>query len=207
VAGSSDELDRLEQKIERLRREYDLYLTGNRRTEPTTLKADLEREVVRLTRFPFSSTAVRFRLKSLAHRFRAVETQARNLIEQRNRALAAAERAAGGELFVVVDRAALDDPAVVEGHLRRLHRAVVGERGGKPGRELDSFRRRLLSEARSRIDKVGAIGIRYSLVVTDGDARLRGELLRGEPGEGESRVPGGSEVPGGGRRRQGTNKK
>ena len=175
MASHTGQLDQLARKIEKLRREYDLYICGNRSTEPTALRAEVEREVLQLTRHPYSSTAMRFRLTSLAHRFRAVETQARNLIERRTRAQETESDAEAPNESVFLDQVALKNPRSVDGHFRKLHKAL----GGKGAQaDLDQLRERLMDEASRKLKEGGATGVKFSVVKEDGALRLHGEVIR-----------------------------
>lgn len=177
---SARELDLLEQRIELLRREYDLFLAGRRRGEPTALRAEVEREVLRLTRHSFSSTSLRFRLGALAHRFRSGEAQVRRLLEQReSRRRGAEPPAAAPRAEVVLDRVAVANPKAVEGDLVRLHRALVEALGEQGGPTLDALRARLVEEARRALERPGMRGVRFWLAEDEaGAVRLRGEAVR-----------------------------
>ena len=178
------DLERLELQIDRLKREYDLFLAGRRKGEPAAFREEVEREVLRMTRVPVSSTAARFRAKSLAHRFQAVATQVRNLCELRE-----ARRKGGGsadeeEPSVLLDRAALESPASVEARVQRLHATVTEALGGAPPPSLDAIRSRLLEEARRHLGQPGVLGVRFTVVTGEGRPRIRGEVIRA-PEDGE----------------------
>lgn len=181
VDPTTAELDRLEQKIEKLKREYDLFRTGQRKTEPTALRSELEKQVLRLTRFPFASTAMRFRMKTLAHRFQAVAAQARNLAELQARKQLAQTPQRPEDRAVLIDRAALDNPSALDSYLKRLHRAMAETAttadGQKPAPSFDALKRRLLAEARRQLERPEVSGVRFSVVEGEGGAKLRGEIL------------------------------
>ncbi|NOY45400.1 MAG: hypothetical protein GXP50_08115, partial [Deltaproteobacteria bacterium] len=120
----SSEVQDLEQRIEALRKEYDHYLAGVRRTEPEKLRRDLERELRRLVGSPLLTTAERFRVTTLAHRFRALESRVRNLMERRGARKARAGAEAQGGAEIVVDRLLLRNPAALERYVGRLHREI-----------------------------------------------------------------------------------
>jgi len=182
-----EELDKLEEKIRRLKREYDLFLAGQRRGEPVKLRTEVEREVLRLSRYPFHSTALRFRMGGLAHRFRALETQLRAILEQRDGRKKEQQPPASGEAAaVVVDRLAIETPASIERHLRSLHRALVETLDGRAAPSLESLRTRLLEQARVLMARPGVHAIRFSLADGESGPKIRGEILHegpGSPGE------------------------
>jgi hypothetical protein len=174
------ELNLLEQKIDRLKREYDLFLAGTRRVEPTALRDEVSREILRITRSPLSSTAARFRVRTLAHRFQAVEVQLTNLLERRaGRHAARADGDRGDPPTVMLDRAALENPASVELHLRRMHKAVAEATGNPSPPPLKTLKERLLQEARRHLDHPGVLGVRFSVVTSDeGKTKIRAELVQ-----------------------------
>lgn len=174
------ELDRLEGLLEQLKREYDLFLAGNRRGEPNQLRRQVEREVLRLTRYPFTSTVGRFRARTLAHRFHAVEAQVRHLVEARARKRR--EPGPEPEAAVVLDRAALANPHSVDPHLRRIHEAIRAATGETtPGPSFEALKRRLLEETRKRLGQGGVRGIRFSVSEGERGAKVRGEILAEVP--------------------------
>jgi hypothetical protein len=179
-------LDRLEQQIDRLKREYDLFLAGRRRSEPSRLRDEVARDVLRVTRNPGASTATRFRAKSLAHRFQALESQVRHLQELR---AGRKREGAGGEGEdgpVLFDRFSLEEPGVVEGYVLRLHRAVGRLSGsGASVFSRDVLRDRVVEEVRRQLQDPGVLGVRFSAVETERGVKLRGEVVRASLAESE----------------------
>lgn len=184
---SAAELNRLEEKILRLKREYDLFLAGQRRTEPVSLKDEIDREIRALSRNPLRSTAARFRMTSLAHRFRALEDQVRNIVDQRTNRRKDAEGAdAQPPPSVLVDRAALENPRAIERHLRSLYRELVATLGDHPAPPLETLKSRLLEEARRLVERPGVLGVRFTVVEEARGPRIRGELLSNGGGDPNS---------------------
>lgn len=143
------------------------------------MRDEVERDVRRLTRRPLSSTAIRFRAKSLAHRFQAVEAQVRNLLELRASRRRRRENGGGEAPSVVLDRAAIRNPRSVERHVRSLHRAVVSMLpDGVEAPALDTLRERLMSQAERLTGQAGVLGVRFSAVMNGKEkVRIRGEVL------------------------------
>lgn len=181
------ELDRLEGKIEELKREYDLFLAGNRRGEPSSLRSQLERDVLRLSRAAFTSTASRFRMKTLAHRFQAVESQMRKIVEHRDRRRQGQENRSPEEANVVLDRAALDRPQAVEPHLKRIYEAVCASLDGRKAPNFETLKQRMIAEATRYLSNPGVRGVRFSVVPGDSGPKLRGEVLRDSTGRSPER--------------------
>lgn len=188
MAPVNRQLDELEARIDKLRREYDLFFGGTRRGAPILLRDEVERLILKLTRDPSSSTAVQFRLRTLAHRFRALD----GLVQQRieGGARPAVRKAAGGaarvlEASVLLDAAAVANPAVVRAHLLRIHRAVrAGAGAGDSAKELslDRLQERLMGEARKQLQQPGVKGVRFKVVQGEGGTRIRGEVLEESTG-------------------------
>lgn len=185
MAPVTRQLDELEVRIEKLRREYDLYFAGRRRGAPIVLRDDAERLILKLTRDPSSSTAVQFRLRTLAHRFRALDMQVRQRIEAAERRVArkATEAAEAEEASVLLDAAAVDNPGVVRAHLLRIHRAVQQSPGGNGAAlPFERLQQRLLEEARRQLLQPGVKGVRFRVIAGVDGARIRGEVVGGAPG-------------------------
>lgn len=172
------DLDRLEEKLNRLKREYDLFLAGQRRGEPTAFHAEVEREIVKLTRYPFHSTVGKFRMRTLAHRFRALESQIHNLVEQRQaRKREESAVAEPAPVSVVVDRATLEHPEAVAAHLRSLHRALSQCSAERRPPPLDALQQRLFDEAGRILARPGVFGVRFVVVEDERGPRIRGEVI------------------------------
>ena len=71
----AEELPRLERGLQQLKLEYDRYFLEQRPREPTALRADLKRKLLRGRGTPVRNTALRFRLDALCDRFQAFERQ------------------------------------------------------------------------------------------------------------------------------------
>ncbi len=181
--SSSPELDGLEERIERLRREYDLFLAGERRAEPADLRGEIERTILRLVASPLLNTADRFRVNTLAHRFRAVEARVRKLLERREARARAA--GGGGQLrecpSVVIDRALLERPATLDRYVRRLHREVERACGGQAPITAAELRERLVETARAQVARPGVRAVRFRVDSQGGKPRIRGEILPETP--------------------------
>jgi len=172
-------LDRLEQKIDRLKREYDLFLAGRRRGEPIGLRDEVQREVLGITRHPWTSTAARFRAKTLAHRFQAVESQLRHLVEMRaaRKPKGSTERAEDAE--VLFDRASLEEGAILNGYVLRLHRSVAKlVAAGEAVPEPEVLRKRIEAEVRRQLQEPDVMGVRFRVEAGERGPRILGEVVR-----------------------------
>lgn len=174
-------LDRLETKMDRLKREYDLFLAGRRRGEPVALRDEVQRDVLALTRHPWPSTAARFRARTLAHRFQALEVQVRHLAEMRAARKAKAEPEPPEAAEVLFDRACLEEGALLERYVQRLHRSVARlvPAGALPDPAV--LRQRIETEVRRLLQEPGVAGVRFRVEAGERGARIRGEVVRAPP--------------------------
>lgn len=180
VPRASD-LDNLEKKIFQLKKEYDLFLSGRRRGEPIDLHAEIERNILKLTRFPFPSTAVKYRLKTLAHRFQAVGLQARNINDSRNSRRSREKNEKEGEPkdFLLWDENTLKDPKSMEEGVQRL-RQQMAEKTKNPPPDVSTLKDKLARAVKSHLAEPGIKAIRFHVVNGDQGPRIRGELIRKE---------------------------
>jgi len=173
----SRDLDILEQKISQLKREYDLYLAGRRRTEPLDLQAQIHNEILRLTRFPFPSTAVQYRLRTLGHRFQAVNTQAKNLLDARNTRRLKSEKAEAGRDPLVWDAKTLSDPKSMEEGVQQ----ILKQMAGKTSKTMDdaaSLRDKLGKAVKAHLDKPGVKAVRFRVVDDGNGPKVKGDLIK-----------------------------
>jgi hypothetical protein len=186
VADADESLDRLEAKLRRLKREYELFLAGQGRGEPAALRAEVEQQILVLSRQPLHSTAARFRLTGLAHRFRALEAQVRNLTDQRSsrpREVADQEQEVAPDGFVV-DRRALEDPSTVRRQLERFHQALSERLGGRSAPAAEALQERLFESARKLLDTQGTAAVRFRVTNGETGPKIKGEILRESEGGG-----------------------
>lgn len=177
-------IEALEVRLEELKRQYDLYLSGQRRTEPVTLKLEAEREIISLTRFPTSSTVFKFQVRTLAMRFRSMEAQVRNLLELRQLRSGNGPRPDGANAplrDIVIDEMAIDNPAIIAGKVK----ALLSQAGGGaqlPGSMTpESLCQMMLSKARAIVGKNNVKAVKYSLVNGEQGPRVKGELVTAPP--------------------------
>ncbi|RMG89926.1 MAG: hypothetical protein D6708_09225, partial [Candidatus Dadabacteria bacterium] len=172
-------LGELERRLEALEREYDLFLAGTRRAEPERERRDLERALLRVVGSPLLSTAERFRASTLAHRFRALESRVRTLLERKEgKARAQApEGAEAGGAEILVDRALLADPAALDRYVGRLHAEVGRLSGGRAAVSREDLRERIRAAAETHLGRAGVKGVRFRLEVDGGRPKIRGDLV------------------------------
>ncbi len=148
------------------------------------LRGEIERTLLKLVASPLLNTADRFRVSTLAHRFRAVEARARKLLERREaraRGTAGAPRPTEAP-SVVIDRALLERPAALDRYVRRLHREVERACGGQAPITAAELREKLVETARAQVTRPGVRAVRFRVDSQGGKPRIRGEILPEPPG-------------------------
>lgn len=71
AATPEEEIKLLEIKINQLKLDYEKYFLGNRPTEPSMLRAEVQKAVIRWSNTRITNTALRFKFNSLNGRFQA----------------------------------------------------------------------------------------------------------------------------------------
>jgi hypothetical protein len=173
----------LEKKLSRLKRDYDLFLAGQLRVEPIALRREIEREIMHLTRSFVPSTVVKFRIKTLAHRYRSLETQLRNLMDLRvSRKPAAEESSSQTSDSIIVDQIAIDNPSVIAARVRTILRNAAKSADPNAPAALDispeAFCQVLVNRARTMVGKNHVSAIRFRIVPGENGPRVKGELLK-----------------------------
>ncbi|MBE0616745.1 MAG: hypothetical protein IH608_02300, partial [Proteobacteria bacterium] len=117
--------------------------------------------MLRLTRHPWASTAARFRAKALAHRFQALESQVRHLVDMRAARKQKASNEPPESAGVLFDRACLEEGTILDGYVLRLHREVARlvVAGEAPGPEV--LRKRIVAEVRRQLQEPDVVGVRF----------------------------------------------
>lgn len=172
-------LNEFVQKLDQLKHEYDLFLTGQRRTEPLKLRSELEREVLLLTRFPSSSTAFKFQVKTLAMRYRSFETQIKNLLELKAQRAQANEKTAPEPSFrdVVVDALAIDNPALIAASVKSFLKQVGSVSNLPADMTPETLATIMVNKAKAMVGKDNVAAIRYCLVPSDHGPKVKGEII------------------------------
>ncbi|GAB4256013.1 hypothetical protein [Deferrisoma sp.] len=179
-------LGELERRLEALEREYDLFLAGTRRAEPERERREVERALLKVVGSPLLSTAERFRAKTLAHRFRALESRVRTLLERKEAKARprAPDGADSGGAEILVDRALLADPGALDRYVGRLHAELGRVSGGGAPVSREDLRERIRRAAAEHLGREGVKGIRFRLEVDGGRPKIRGDLVVDRRGDG-----------------------
>lgn len=164
-------LDRIEADIVELKRQYDLFFQGNRRSEPIEERRILEWMVRRMGQRRIPNTSDQFRFNTLQGRFHSLANlwtrMVRDLEEGRlARDASGAVRVEPGE-EAPVDREHL--ASVVE-QIRKA-RSECGM--GTDPEEAESLRRMLIDRAREIAGKSGGRKVEFRVSVENGKPKVR----------------------------------
>lgn len=165
-------LDRIEADIGELKRQYDLFFQGNRRTEPSEERRILEWMVRRMGQRKIPNTSDQFRFATLQGRFQSLA----NLWTRMVRDLEEGRLSRDASGVVVRPRAEESGPVDrehLETVLEQIRKARV-ECGMPTGpEETESLRRTLLDRARQIAEKSGAGKVEFRVSVEDGKPKVR----------------------------------
>lgn len=175
-------IEELNREIDELKREYDLYLVGQRRTEPLTARTELERKVRALIREPSSSTAFKFRVKTLANRFRALESQLKKLLERKeNRSLGVAGQTRTQKpSSVIIDEMVINNPSLVVARVRKMVAELKRDNPEVDNEAMlnpDSFSSALVGKAKSMVGKKDIRAVRFQIVKGENGHKVKGEPI------------------------------
>jgi len=165
-------LDRIEQDIGELKRQYDLFFQGNRRTEPSEERRTLEWMIRRMGQRQVPNTSDQFRFNALQGRFHSLATlwtrMVRDLEEGR------LSRDASGSVVRVKPAGPIPvDREHLESVLEQIRKART-ECGIPTGpEETESLRHTLLERARQIAEKSGAGKVEFRVSVEDGKPKVR----------------------------------
>lgn len=174
-------IEQLSREMDELKKEYDLYFAGQRRTEPINQRAALERKVQNLVRSPSSSTVFKFQTNTLAHRFRALETQLRNLMEMRESKSRVSEQThALTPSSVIIDEMAINNPALVVARVRKMCTELDKKNDAQsnaPKLNPDNFCNALVGKAKTMVGQNEVRAVRFQIVEEDGNHKVKGEVI------------------------------
>jgi hypothetical protein len=173
------QVQKLEQKMGSLKHEYDLFLAGNRRTEPLELRRQVEREVLMLSKSPIASTVFKFQVKTLSYRFRSFENQMRNLIERRDKRELITNKSVAAKTIapVIIDDAVMKNPALINSRIEALVKAAGSKSGQKMKLSSKDLQEMMLDKARSVVGKNDVKAVMFSIVDSEKGPKVKGEVI------------------------------
>ena len=169
-------LDRLDQELDGLRLQYELFFSGGRKSEPVIERTALETTLRKMGQRTLTQTQDQFRFNAIQARYYSFSNHwGRTIRDMEEGRLA---RDAKGRLTRSVPPA--DDPidaAHLDEAVRRLSEARVacGLPVGNDG-DLASMRQALLARARDIAAKGGGMKVEFRIAVEEGRPKIRAIL-------------------------------
>ena len=176
----------LERRIEDLRYQYDLYFSGHRRTEPASLLAEIDHDIIKATRsLTGKSTGLQFQLNTLAHKFRSLQARVRKTLERVEKARSGRRQNPGGAAAgkesstFYVDKLSLENPSLLKRRIRALYTGA-----NKPSGNPDAISAALLNKAAEVIDRPGVAAVRFTVTHGEGEKtpKVKGNLVSKKTG-------------------------
>lgn len=180
-----DDIDRLADRIQDLRVEYERFFNGALLIPPLELQEHIQGLLRRLRGRPMTAFADRFRLTQLEARFNSFVELANRRLREREEGRGAARVARSGDErrpdprqgVVVGERVATEAVEILYAGLCQ---------GRTPPRfDLDSFRDYLHRQSASIRTKTGCSEVRFRVVDEDGQVKLKARPVRPEAGESD----------------------
>lgn len=171
-------LDRIEAEIAELKRQYDLFFQGIRRTEPAEERKTLEWMIRRMGQRRIPNTSDQFRLHGLQSRFHSLANlwirMVRDLEEGR------LTRDASGSL---VRTAGGGEGPVNREHLEQVVEQIRSARSecgmGTDAEAMESLRRVLTERAKEIAEKSGGKTVIFRVSVEDGKPKVKAGVAKG----------------------------
>ncbi len=167
------ELDRIEAELAELKRQYDFFFQGTRRTEPVEERRRLEASVRRFGNRRFPNTQDQFRFSSLQSRFYSFANLWARMVRELEEGRL--HRDASGNLVARAAPAPVDDS-----HLDRVMEDLRAARvrcGMSVGEnDLAAIRKTLADRARELSEQSGKRTVEYRVTVEDGKPKIKAAL-------------------------------
>jgi hypothetical protein len=174
-ADLKETLDRLEVEIADVKRQYDLFFQGVRRTEPSDRRMEVEETIRRMGQRRIINTNDQFRFNSLQGRFYSFS----NLWIRMTRDLEEGRLSRDHSGAVVRNKASAKDP-VEPGHMEKVLEELLEARkacGIPTGDEdISAIRETLLSSARDISGKAGGRNVEFRISVEDGKPKVKASV-------------------------------
>jgi hypothetical protein len=176
-ADLKETLDRIEAEIAGVKRQYDLFFQGYRRSEPSELRREADETIRRMGQRRIINTNDQFRFHTLQSRFYSLSNLWMRMI--RDMEEGRLSRDPSGALVRVTGPLPPKDP-VESGHLEQ----VIGELSearrtcGLPAGEedLSEIRETLLARAREISGKSGGRHVEFRISVEDGKPKVKASV-------------------------------
>ena len=177
-----DDLTNLEEWLRRLKIEYHIFFTGNRKKPPDDLRLRVERLVKKLSDCGDMSFSQRFRFNTLVTRFyvyrdlwRRTLTEKEMGVEPREELASRTKPASAAKASVETVRISISNPSSEEGKVRLLYDAMLRIKGAK-SRETPisypQFVRYIATQTRGIREKYGCAAVVFTLALEENAIRF-----------------------------------
>jgi hypothetical protein len=120
-------------------------------------------------------------LQTLAHRFRALETQLKNLMDLRDSRHKASEQVSAKQpSAVIIDDMVINNPKLVAERVRKMVTELNKKNGDDPAAislNPENFCNALVGKAKSMVGKGDVKAVRFQIVESDGGHKVKGEVI------------------------------
>ena len=179
--GYDDDLNELEEGLRRLKIEYHIFFSGNRKKPPDDLKLRVEKLVKKLSESPDMSVSQRFRFTTLVTRFYVYrDLWRRTLLEKEmgtephGHAPAHPASSQSRKRDKTV-RVSISDPAREQNKIRELYQALLDLQGSgkkKAALSYEQFSKYIATQTHSLRQKYGCVRVAFTLTVVDDAVRF-----------------------------------
>ncbi len=173
-------IEELDFKLAELKREYDLFFAGQLRQEPLKLRREIERDIRMMTRSSVQSTVTKFQVRTLANRFRSLETQIRNITDLKFSRRTSTGALAKGNDSIIIDAIAITNPAIVARRIKTILKRIEKnskDSGSSMKLNPDDLCNMLVKKAKGMVDQNNVKAVKFSIVESEGGAKVKGELI------------------------------
>jgi hypothetical protein len=170
-ADIKETLDRIEGEILEVKRQYDLFFQGGRRSEPSEKRREVEEAIRRIGQRKIINTNDQFRFNSLQNRFYSLSNLWQRMVRDMEEAPQKKDptRSRRSADIPVPDPV---DPAHIESVMEQFSAARRTCGLSVEETDLDALRKTLLSRARELSLKAGGKSVEFRVSVEDGKPKL-----------------------------------
>ena len=176
-ADLKETLDRIEAEIADVKRQYDLFFQGSRRSEPSDQRREVEEKIRRMGQRRIINTNDQFRFHTLQSRFYSLSNLWMRMIRDMEEGRLARDHS--GTLVRQSGPLPPKDP-VERGHLEQVIEELSEARRtcGLPSGEEDisAIRETLLARAREISGKSGGKNVEFRISVEDGKPKVKASI-------------------------------
>ena len=173
------ELDRLEGKLEELRMLYEQYFIDVLPQPPAKLRAEVVKTIRQLLKAPFRTSAIRFRLRMLVHRYQTYHTYWERVMKEREEGTYSRDLFKADLRDKMLEDAKKDASRAgrAEKAMRQLfntyEEALRKSNISTERLSFDAFKKSLLKKAKQIKQEQGVKKLQYKVVVKEGKVTIK----------------------------------